>query len=170
MIQERQYQVVLKNGVTSSEVFQTREDALKANKGNVLKLVEVIPKPIKKKVETISSDLILLISQRSDEDLDISLECGYAVMYNCPSRNKIYQGMRYLEVSKDKVLEAEILRLEKYERSIHTRWSSIVPRFPDKEWKYVIYHKNGRIRDRKEMEEKYGNSLKGTQGGISYIK
>jgi hypothetical protein len=173
MIKEKNYQVVLKDGSSPSIYYPSIELALKSNKGNILRIKEIPLTSPKSKTETlglIDSGNILLISQRSDEDLDISLECGYAVMYNCPSRNKIFPGMRYLEVSKDKVLEAEIDKLEHYERSIHTRWSKITPRFPDKEWRYVIYHKNGKIRDRKEMEKKYENSLKGTQGGISYIK
>ena len=158
------------NGSSPSTLYETRQEALRAHRGNIQKLVEVIPKVIKSKKEIVrNSDLALLISQRSDEDLDISIGCGYAVMYNCPSRTKIYPGMRYLEVSSDNVLEAEIVRLEKYEKSVHTDWSGITPRFPDKLWKYAIYHKNGKIIDRKVIEEKYGNPLKGTQGGISYI-
>lgn len=171
MIKEKFYQVVLTNGSIPTQLYETRQEAFNAHRGNISKLVEVVPKETKKKpIINHEYDEALLISQRSDEDLDISMECGYAVMYNCPSRNKIYEGMTYLEVSKDKVLIGEILKLEKYEKTIHKRWSSIVPRFPDKEWRFAIYHKKGRIISRIEAEKMFNNPLKGTQGGISYIK
>ena len=170
MIKERQYQVVLLNGSISSTLYETRQDAVRAHRGNISKLIEVVPKKTNKKETTISSDLALLISQRSNVDLEISIGCGYAVMYNCPNRTKIYPGMKYLEVSEDHVLEAEIVRLEKYERSLHTHWNGITPRFPDRVWRYAIFHRNGKIIDRKLAENKYNNPLKGTQGGISYIK
>jgi hypothetical protein len=150
-------------------IYETRQEAVRAHRGNISKLVEFLPKKTIEKITPPSSDLALLISQRSDVDLEISINCGYAVMYNCPSKTKIFPGMRYLEVSEDKVLEAEIVKLEKYEKSIHTHWGGITPRFPDKVWRYAIFHKNGKIMDRKDMEKKYGNPLKGTQGGISYI-
>lgn len=170
MIQERQYKVVLLNGLTSSTLYNTRQEAIRENRGNISKLVEVVPKQTKEIKHTFDTSEVLLISQRSNEDLDISLECGYAVMYNCPSRKKIFHGMKYLEVSPEKVLVGEIVRLEKYERSMHTRWSSITPRFPDKQWKYTIFHKNSKIISREEAEKMFNNPLKGTQGGISYIK
>jgi len=165
MIQERLYQAELLNG-KKSQLFETRQEALRAHRGNISKLIEVIPEA---KVKHVVTDEALFISQRSNDDLEISINCGYAVMYNCPSRSKIYEGMKYLEVSEDQVLEGEILRLERYERSIHTAWSIIEPKNPEKEWGYVIYHKNAKILPREEVEKKYDNPLKGTQGGISYI-
>lgn len=168
MITEKHYQVVLLNGSVPSQLYETRQEALRAHRGNISKLVEVIPKTIKKK-EKPSSEQVLLISHRSIEDLEISLECGYAVMYNCPSKEKIYEGMKYLEVSQDFVLEGEIRKLEKYEKSAHPAWSGITPRFPDKIWKFSVFHKNSKIIPRNVAEQKYNNPLKGTQGGISYI-
>jgi hypothetical protein len=169
MILERLYQVVCLDGSTPSTVYETRQEALRAHRGNILKLVEVVPKMKKESKSTPSSSEGLLISKRSDEDLETSLECSYAVTYNCPKRDRLYEGMRYLEVSDDKVLEANVVRIEKYEKSIHHHWKGPGYR-PDKEWAWAIYHKNGRIIDRKTAEKKYDNTLKGTQGGISYIK
>jgi hypothetical protein len=77
--------------------------------------------------------------------------------------------MRYLEVSDEQVLEAEVIRIEKYEKGVHHHWKGPGYR-PDKEWEWAIYHKRGRIIDRRTAEKKYDNPLKGTQGGISYIK
>jgi hypothetical protein len=89
-------------------------------------------------------------------------------MYNCPKRDKIYEGMKYLEVSDEYVLEATITKLEKYEKTVHHHW--VGPGYkPDKVWKWALFHKNGKIISRKNAEELYSNSLKGTQGGISYI-
>lgn len=163
----KKYKVLLKQGICS-DVFDTPIQAVKKFGSNLNKVIEFTP-PKKKKTE-IPSQSALLISARSDEDLDISMECGYAVMYNCPSQAKLYEGMPYLEVSENNVLEGRVVRLDKFEKSIHTRWGNIVPRFPDRLWRYAIYHRGSKIISRKEAEKKYGKPLNGTQGGISYIK
>jgi hypothetical protein len=169
MITEKLYKVQLLDGKETTTLYETRQDALRAHRGNVAKLIEVLPKEIKKKVEPTSDQLAIVISARSNEDLEISKDCGYAVMYNCPKRDKIYEGMKYLEVSDDFVLEATITKLEKYEKGAHHHWKG--PGYkPDKTWKWALFHKNGKIVPRKNVEERYSNPLKGTQGGISYIK
>ena len=169
MITEKLYKVQLLDGKETTTLYETRQDALRAHRGNVSKLIEVLPKETKKKVDTTSDQLVIVISARSNEDLEISKDCGYAVMYNCPKRDKIYEGMKYLEVSEDYVLEATITKLEKYEKGAHHHWKG--PGYkPDKVWKWALFHKNGKIVSRKNVEERYSNPLKGTQGGISYIK
>lgn len=169
MITEKLYKVQLLDGKETTTLYETRQDALRAHRGNVAKLIEVLPKETKKKVEPTSDQLAIVISARSNEDLEISKDCGYAVMYNCPKRDKIYEGMKYLEVSDDFVLEATITKLEKYEKGAHHHWKG--PGYkPDKTWKWALFHKNGKIVSRKNVEERYSNPLKGTQGGISYIK
>lgn len=168
MIVEKLYRVQLLDGREPAATFETRQDALRAHRGNVAKLIEVLPKHTTKKVAVTSDQLAIVISARSNEDLDISKDCGYAVMYNCPKRDKIYEGMKYLEVSDEYVLEATITKLEKYEKSVHHHW--VGPGYrPDKTWKWALFHKGGKIISRKNAEEKYSNKLKGTQGGISYI-
>jgi hypothetical protein len=169
MIVEKVYKVQLLDGKEPSTLYETRMDALRAHRGNIKKLIEVLPKHTKKKVEQTNDQLAIVISARSNEDLDISKDCGYAVMYNCPKRDKIYEGMKYLEVSDEYVLEATITKLEKYEKSVHHHWKGPGYR-PDKVWKWALFHKNGKIVPRKSVEERYDNPLKGTQGGISYIK
>jgi hypothetical protein len=169
MIVEKVYKVQLLDGKESSTLYETRMDALRAHRGNIAKLIEVLPKHTKKKVEQTNDQLAIVISARSNEDLEISKDCGYAVMYNCPKRDKIYEGMKYFEVSDEYVLEATITKLEKYEKTVHHHW--VGPGYkPDKVWKWALFHKNGKIVSRKNVEERYSNPLKGTQGGISYIK
>ena len=169
MIVEKLYKVQLLDGKEITTLYETRQDALRAHRGNISKLIEVLPKVIKKKVEVTSDQLAIVISARSNEDLEISKDCGYAVMYNCPKMDKIYDGMRYLEVSDEFVLEATITKLEKYEKTVHHHWKG--PGYkPDKTWKWALFHKNGKLISRKQAEQKYDNPLKGTQGGISYIK
>jgi hypothetical protein len=170
MITEKLYKVQLLDGKETTTLYETRQEAIRAHRGNISKLIEVLPKATKTKPAPTADELVIVISARSNEDLEISKDCGYAVMYNSPKKDKIYEGMKYLEVSEDHVLEGTIYKLEKYEKSVHTRWSSIVPRFPTKTWKWAIFHKNGKIVPRKNVEERYSNPLKGTQGGISYIK
>ena len=164
----KKYKVRLKQGICS-DVFDTPIQAVKRFGSNLDRCIEFTP-PSKKKFADEPVELALMISARSDEDLDISIECGYAVMYNCPSKAKLYDGMTYLEVSDNNVLEGRLIRLDKYEKSIHTRWGNIVPRFPKKIWKYAVFHRNSKIISRKDAERKYNNPLNGTQGGISYIK
>ena len=170
MIVEKQYRVQLLDGKEITTLYETRQDAVRAHRGNINKLIEVLPKHIKPKIVAPTNDqLAIVISARSDEDLNISKDCGYAVMYNCPKMDKIYDGMKYLEVSDEYVLEATITKLEKYEKSVHHHW--VGPGYkPDKTWKWALYHKDGKITPRKSVENKYDNTLKGTQGGISYIK
>ena len=163
----KKYKVLLKEGICT-DIFDTPIEIAKKFGSNVQKIVEFTP-PKKKKTEQ-PTEQALLISARSDEDLDISIDCGYAVMYNCPTKTKLYEGMPYLEVSKNKVLEGKVVRLEKYQKELHSRWGSIVPRFPDRTWRYAIYHRGSKIISRQEAERKYNNPLAGTQGGISYIK
>jgi len=163
----KKYKVVLKQGICS-DIFDTPIQAVKRFGSNLEKVIEFTP-PKKKKTES-PTQQALLISARSDEDLEISLDCGYAVMYNCPNKSKLYEGMPYLEVSENNVLEGRVVRLDKFEKSIHTRWGNIIPRFPDRLWRYTIYHRGSKIISRQEAERKYNNPLAGTQGGISYIK
>jgi len=169
MITEKLYKVQLLDGKETTKLYETRQEALRAHRGNISKLIEVLPRATKTKPVPIVDELVIVISARSNEDLDISKDCGYAVMYNCPKIDNIYDGMKYLEVSGDYVLDATITKLEKYEKSIHHHWKG--PGYkPDKTWKWALFHKNGKIVPRKNVEERYSNPLKGTQGGISYIK
>lgn len=169
MILEKQYRVQLLDGREITTLYETRQEALRAHRGNISKLIEVLPKVTKTKVIPSSDELAIVISARSNDDLEISKDCGYAVMYNCPKRDKIYEGMRYLEVSDEFVLEATITKLEKYEKGSHHHWKG--PGYkPDKTWKWALFHKGGKIIPRKLAEQRFSNPLKGTQGGISYIK
>jgi hypothetical protein len=169
MITEKLYKVQLLDGKETTKLYETRQEALRAHRGNISKLIEVLPRATKTKPAPIVDELVIVISARSNEDLEISKDCGYAVMYNCPKRDKIYEGMKYLEVSENYVLEATITKLEKYEKGAHYHWKG--PGYkPDKTWKWALFHKNGKIVPRKNVEERYSNPLKGTQGGISYIK
>ena len=167
---EKLYRVQLLDGNETTTLYETRQEAIRAHRGNISKLIEVIPRQTKKKVTPPSSDeLAIVISARSNDDLTISKDCGYAVMYNSPKMDKIYEGMKYLEVSDDYVLEATIQKLEKYEKGAHHHWKG--PGYkPNKVWKWALYHKDGKLTPRKVVEQKYNNPLKGTQGGISYIK
>jgi hypothetical protein len=161
----KKYKVTLKQGICT-DVFDSPIQALKRFGSNLEKCIEFTP-PQKKKTE-VPVNMALLISARSDEDLKTSLDCGYAVMYNCPNRSKLYEGMPYLEISENSVLEGKVIRLDKYEKSIHHHWKG--PGYkPNKTWKWAIFHNGGKIIPRDIAEKKYKNPLSGTQGGISYI-
>ena len=51
MIKEREYKVVFLDGMTSNESYNTRQDAIRAHRGNISKLIEVIPRKTVKKTE-----------------------------------------------------------------------------------------------------------------------
>jgi hypothetical protein len=169
MVAEKLYRVQLIDGEQPSTLYQTRQEAVRAHRGNISKLIEVLPKQTKPKPIPTIEQLAIVISSRSYEDLEISKDCGYTVTYNCPKMDNIFEGMKYIEVSKDFVLEATIQRLEKYEKGAHHHWKGPGLK-PDKIWKWAIYHKDGKLTPRKVAELRYDNPLKGTQGGISYIK
>lgn len=162
----KQYKVQLKEGICS-DIFNSPQEAMKKFGSNLARLIEYQSKV--KKETNVPTDTALLISGRSDDDLETSLDCGYAVMYNCPNKTKLYEGMPYLEVSENNVLEGKVVRLENYSKSLHHHWKGPGYR-PEKEWKWAIYHKKSKIIPRSEAVKKYNNSLNGTQGGISYIK
>jgi hypothetical protein len=165
-MQVKQYKVQLKEGICT-DIFDSPQAAMKKFGSNLARLIEYESK-VKKELK-VPTDIALLISARSDADLEVSVSCGYAVMYNCPNKTKLYEGMPYLEVSENSVLEGTVIRLESYSKSLHHHWKGPGYR-PDKEWKWAIYHKNSKIIPREVAEKKYNNSLNGTQGGISYIK
>jgi len=165
----KKFRVMLLNGTVTDTLYDTPMDAMKAHRGDIKKLIEVAEKKKSGSVR-FSQDEGLFVSQRSQEDLEISHRCGYAVMYNCPSRQRIFSGMKYFEISDDFVLEGEILKLEKYDRSLHSGWSHVIPAKEKKVWKWVIFHKNTKMLPRIDVETKYKTSFKGTQGGISYLK
>ena len=165
----KKFRVMLSNGVITDSLYDTELDAIKAHRGNIKKIIQVASKNKTQKL-SFSTNEALFLSQRSKNDLDISLSCGYAVMYNCPSRQRIFEGMKYFEVSEDFILEGEIQKLEKYVKSIHTGWSHVTPALNNKIWKWVIFHRNGKLLPRKDVEQKYNTTFKGTQGGISYLE
>jgi hypothetical protein len=163
------YKVHLKNGKIPVTLYQSPSDAFKEHgASNIEKINEVsVKKGITSEVAK-SKDLVLVLSSRGDDDLKLSIKCGYAVTYNCPSYKKIYQGMKYLEVSENLVLEAEILKLEKFDLKVHQDWAVLLPKDTQKLWKWSIYHTKAVIIPRFEAEIKYGKIL-GVQGGIGYI-
>jgi hypothetical protein len=163
------YKVQLKDGKIPSTLFHSISDAIKAHGvSNIVKIDEVSTKKPNISSITKSNDLILVLSSRSNDDLELSLKCGYAVTYNCPSYKKTFPGMKYLEVSENQVLEGEILKLEKFDLKQHYDWASIIPRHQEKIWKWSIYHSKSIIISRTEAENKYGK-IPGVQGGIGYI-
>ena len=163
------FKVQLIDGKIPATLYQTASDAVKAHGAkNIKKIEEVAEKKTKGTEVSKSKDLILVLSSRGDDDLELSIKCGYAVTYNCPSYKKIFQGMKYLEVSENLVLEGEILKLEKFDLKIHHDWALIAPRLEGELWNWSIYHSKATIISRAEAEEKYGK-ISGVQGGIGYM-
>ena len=161
------FKITLQDGRVIDKYFSTVQDAIKElGVKNIKKVDEVT---IKKSNTTVvpAKDSALVISMRSDNDLQLSLSCCYAVTYNCPSYKRIFPGMKYFETSENNVLEGEIVKLAKYDSLLHHHWKG--PGFkPDKVWKWAIFHKNSKIITKEEAEAKYGK-IPGVQGGIGYL-
>ena len=161
------FKITLKEGQVSEKLFATVQDAIKEfGVKNIAKIDEV---NIKKSSTAVapSRDTALVISMRSEDDLKLSLDCKYAVTYNCPSYKRIFPGMKYFETSENFVLEGEIVKLAKYDSLVHHHWKGPGLR-PDRVWKWAIFHKNSKIISREEAESIYGK-MPGVQGGIGYI-
>lgn len=161
------FKITLHDGRVIDKYFATLQDAIKElGLKNIKKADEVTIKKSSAAVAP-SKDSALVISMRSEEDLQLSLTCGYAVTYNCPSYKRIFPGMKYFETSENSVLEAEIVKLAKYDSMVHHHWKG--PGFkPDKTWKWAIFHINAQMITRADAEAKYGK-ISGVQGGIGYL-
>ncbi len=72
MVVEKLYRVQLLDGKETTTLYETRMDALRAHRGNISKLIEVLPKHITKKIDMVKDQLAIVISARSNEDLEIS--------------------------------------------------------------------------------------------------
>ena len=64
MIVEKAYKVVLLDGSEPSTLYNTMQDAVRAHRGNIKKLVEVLPKVTKKKVEVTHDQLLKIVVMR----------------------------------------------------------------------------------------------------------
>ena len=72
MIVNKQYKVELLDGRIPDKIFETRQEAVREYRGNISKLIEYLPRETKKVIDTTGDQVALLISARSNEDLDIS--------------------------------------------------------------------------------------------------
>jgi hypothetical protein len=74
------YKVQLKDGKTVPTLYQSVGDAIKAHGASKIdKIHEVIAKKDASQEVAKSKDLVLVLSSRDDNDLELSLKCGYAV-------------------------------------------------------------------------------------------
>jgi hypothetical protein len=164
----KKFKVHLRSGKSSNILYDTPIHAIKAHgASNILKIEEVVSKE-KVFSSKLKSDTVLEISARGLDDLQLSHKVGYTATYNRPSEDKIVSGMVMLETSHDYVLESNLDYVSSYDKEIHKEW--VGPGYrPEKEWEWVIYHKNSKILTRDEALKKYGK-FAGIQGGIGYIE
>jgi hypothetical protein len=163
----KKFKVILKSGISHPTLFDTVGQAIKeVGVKNVAKLEEVEDPKAKKSSTQFSGDEMLVISKRSNEDLDKSLKCGYTVTYNKPNLDKVYRGMTILETSEDRVLIGKFKDLTNWDPAVHKDY--IPPGYrPDKDWEWAIFNTDAQIVDRSKLEEEIGR-IPGVQGGIGY--
>jgi len=163
----KKIKVTLKNGMSHPELFDTATMAVKTvGISNILKMEEVNQEVKQKYGHEFNKDQCLVISKRSNIDLEISLKCGYTVTYNKPSLQKVYNGMTIFETSEGAVLISKFVTLRNWDCNTHKDYTPPGYR-PDKEWEWAIFHKDSEIFDRSELEKKIGK-IPGVQGGIGY--
>ena len=164
----KKIKVIQKNGMTHPQMFDTASEAVKVvGISNICKMEEVNVDVTRKYGPDKNPDEILVISKRSNEDLEISKECGYTVTYNKPSLDKVFEGMVMFEASDENVFITKFTALRSYDRNSHTAWKGPGYR-PEKEWEWAIFHQKGEIIPRLVAEEQYGK-IPGVQGGIGYL-
>lgn len=163
----KKIKVILKSGMTHPQLYDTAGQAVKeVGISNIAKMEEVNVDVPKKYGHSYNKDEMLVISKRSNEDLEKSLQCGYTVTYNKPSLEKVYEGMTVLETSEDRVLMGKFVALRSWDPAVHKDY--IPPGYrPDKDWEWAIYNKDSQILNRSELEEQIGR-IPGVQGGIGY--
>lgn len=168
------FRVHLKNGRKSDKLYESQKDWSSDYKLSEILKIENVRFKVKTKTqkEFILSDkntnLVLMITNRTIDDINLSKECSYTTTYKYPSNKKVFTGMKFLEVSEDYVLIGEVQKIESYNKEKHFHWKG--PGYkPNEEWVCVIFHSNSVIKTRNEIEKIYGK-LKGTQGGITYLK
>jgi len=163
----KKFKVIQKNGMSHPTLFDTIGEAIKAvGIKNVQKFVEVEDPKSKGKPDVMKGDEMLVISKRSNEDLEKSLQCGYTVTYNKPNLEKVYRGMTVLETSEDRVLVGKFKDLTNWDPAVHKDY--IPPGYrPDKDWEWAIFNTDAEIVDRAKLEEEIGR-IPGVQGGIGY--
>jgi hypothetical protein len=163
----KKFKVILKSGMSHPTLFDTVGEAVKTvGVKNISKLEEVEDPKAKGKPNVMVGDEMLVISKRSNEDLEKSLKCGYTVTYNKPNLDKVYRGMTILETSEDRVLIGKFKDLSNWDPMVHKDY--IPPGYrPDKDWEWAIFNTNAKIVDRKELEKEIGR-IPGVQGGIGY--
>jgi len=163
----KKLKVVLKSGTTYPTEFDTVTEAIKTvGINDVSKIIEVNIDAPKKIGHTYDKDSILVISKRSNEDLEKSLSCGYTVTYNKPSSDRVFEGMTMVETSEDKALIGKFVSLRNWDPGLHKDF--IPPGYrPDKDWEWAIYNRDAKIVDREELEKTIGK-IPGVQGGIGY--
>ena len=163
----KKIKVTLKNGMSFPELFDTATMAVKTvGISQILKMEEVNQEIKQKYGHEFNKNQCLIISKRSNEDLEISLKCGYSVTYNKPSLQKIYSGMTIIVTSDDKVLMGKFVTLRNWDLNTHKAYTPPGYR-PEKDWEWAIYHKDSELMDRSELEKKIGK-IPGVQGGIGY--
>ena len=163
----KKIKVILKSGMSHPEMFDTVSEAVKTvGIKNIGKMEEVNVDTPKKYGHSFNKDEMLVISKRSNKDLETSLRCGYTVTYNKPNLEKVYEGMTVLETSDDHVLMGKFTSLRSWDPAVHKDY--IPPGYrPDKDWEWAIYNKDSQILDRAELEKEIGR-IPGVQGGIGY--
>jgi len=109
----------------------------------------------------------VVLYDRSDEEITQSKELGYSPISSRLISKKISNGMVYLEIGKNIVLESELIRIEKYDKILHHQWKN-VSSSENKNWKYVVNHGKSNIITIDDYVIKYGKIPK-SKSVVEYI-
>lgn len=164
----KKYKVITKQGKSHGTLFDTLKTAISTiGVSNIQKIEEVnISDSSDDKI--VDKKIAMLLTKRSDDDINISKKSGYTVSYVKPVNAKLFDGMKVIEVGETTVLVATLKVISRYEASLYPAWDS--SKYDStKEWDWVLLHKGAKLMKMKEAIQQFGD-LSGSTSGTSYIK
>jgi hypothetical protein len=163
----KKYKVITKDGKAIGQLFDTIKDALNHVGTSSVQKIEELNLEEDTNDSLIDKRNIILISRKSNEELESSDKTNQSLTYSRPMLTKVFNGMIVLEVGEDKILESSLSVMGRFDSGIQRVWKNDT----DKPWEWVLYHKKGKYLTPEEATAKYGDidSYLGKEGVIVYM-
>lgn len=161
----KKYKVIQKDGKSAPHLFESVSDALRTISATKIKKIEEVNYEEEVSETTIDKKNFILISRKTDKEIEHSNNSGYAATYSRPALTKVFKSMPVLEVGETLVLESKISAIGRYDNVSIKNWGE-----DNKEWEWAVYHLKGNILTIDEAKKKYGDFDKalGRDGTIVY--
>lgn len=161
----KKYKVIQKDGKSAPHLFESVSDAVRTISATKIKKIEEVNYEEEVAENSIDKRNFVLISRKTDKEIEHSNNSGYAATYSRPALTKAFKGMYVLEVGETKVLESKLSGIGRYDNTSMKNWGE-----DNKEWEWAIYHLKGNILTIDDAKAKYGDFDKalGRDGVIVY--